>query len=83
LFGGGGNFRLDIAFPLGIIATFFFSLVALLLTIQKRLQARASHLLLEPVLGTVACCMLTLDSHQHAKPLTAERLLESGAWLNV
>ena len=37
---GDSELRLDIAFPLGIIAMFFFCLVALLLTIQKRLQAR-------------------------------------------
>ncbi|KAK9909956.1 hypothetical protein WJX75_010045 [Coccomyxa subellipsoidea] len=36
--GGKGSFRLDMSFPLQIIAAFFFSLVMLLTTIHKRLQ---------------------------------------------
>ena len=39
-FGGDGLFMLDIAFPLAIIAMFFFCLLTLLSTINKRLQAR-------------------------------------------
>ncbi|EIE24638.1 hypothetical protein COCSUDRAFT_46890 [Coccomyxa subellipsoidea C-169] len=36
--GGKGDFRLDLSFPLEIVAAFFFSLVMLLTTIHKRLQ---------------------------------------------
>ncbi|BDA42684.1 Transmembrane channel-like protein 7 [Coccomyxa sp. Obi] len=36
--GGDGDFRLDISFPLELVASFFFSLVMLLSTIHKRLQ---------------------------------------------
>lgn len=36
--GGKGMFRLDLSFPLEIVAAFFFSLLMLLATIHQRLQ---------------------------------------------
>lgn len=65
LFGGYGGFRLDMAYPLEIIAMFFFSMLALLLTIYKRLQARPSLKYL-PLVNFVACTQNGLSVSTHA-----------------
>ncbi|CAL8467662.1 g7200 [Coccomyxa elongata] len=64
--GGAGDFRLDISFPLEIVAAFFFSLVMLLSTIHKRLQAFGLVIVWPVMVGGTALAVHLIVTNQDA-----------------
>lgn len=56
--GDNERFRLNISFPLELIAAFFFSLLALLYTIHKRLQVSMYSILTFPAAVTDSATLM-------------------------